>query len=80
MTKKLIEKKGSKRKENKKDDTKNLLINFRSFFTDYIKSQDETAAQDPFIVDLENRKSVNRSDYEELFKILRYKPIISQMF
>ena len=69
-----------KEEKKKRDDTKNFLINFRSFFVDYIKMHDFTAMEDPYIQELEKKKNMNRGDYEELFKNKRYKLLISQMF
>ena len=74
------EKQEKTKEKKKRDDTKNFLINFRSFFVDYIKLHDATSTEDPYIQELEKKKNMNRSDYEELFKNQRYKKLISQMF
>ena len=65
-------------KNTKRSKTKNILINFRSYFVKYIKSHLPKNHHDKFLQNFEKKPSVHRGDYTELFSKKEYKKIIEQ--
>lgn len=53
--------------------TKNILINFRSHFVDYLEEHHPTAKNDKFIQNFKEKECVNKVDYEKLFSIEKYR-------